>query len=128
MASPNSQLSVLCRELEFLKNGGYSDSPKRWAAPLMFEDGPHCLQPSHSAASVCGKCPLIDFVPAEHRAKPDPCRHIVLTDDGQTVDSVYRTATIEEMEKILRDWLQRRIIELQRCCTGEAKLAGAEPC
>lgn len=124
MPSPNALLTTLSRELEFLENGGYRDSPRRWAAPLVFEDGPQCLRPDQGAKSMCGLCPLIDFVPLQHRAKKDPCRHIVLTEDGQTANAMYRTATQEEIEKALRTWLQNRIADLQSSSAGEAKLAG----
>jgi hypothetical protein len=128
MASPNSLLSTLCREQEFLEHGGYRDSPKRWAAPLIFEDGPHCLQPTTQAKSMCRMCPLIAFVPPEHRTKTVPCRHIALTEDGKTVESMYRTATQEEIEQSLRAWLQRRIAEVKKSCTEQAILSSAELC
>jgi hypothetical protein len=128
MASPNSLLSTLCREQEFLENGGYGDSPKRWSAPLIFEDGPHCLQPSTEAKSMCSLCPLIGFVPLEHRTKPVPCRHIALTEDGQTIESMYQTATQDEIEQSLRAWLQRRIAEAHRSCAERARLSSAELC
>jgi hypothetical protein len=71
---------------------------------------------------------LIDFVPLKFRARLAPCRHIPVTEDGQTIESMYQTATQEEIERSLRTWLQRRIAEAQRSCAEQAKLSAAELC
>jgi len=42
-----------------------------------------------------------------------PCRFIPLNDKGQTVDSLYRTGTHEEMVETLMDWLRREIKRIE---------------
>lgn len=54
------------------------------------------------------------LVPPEYRSEPVPCRHIRLNDQKETVESLYRTGTEEELETALRGWLTRTIQELER--------------
>jgi hypothetical protein len=42
-----------------------------------------------------------------------PCRFIPLNDLGETVDSLYRTGTQQEMEETLCEWLHREIRRLE---------------
>jgi len=42
-----------------------------------------------------------------------PCRFIPLNDKGQTIDSLYRTGTQEEIEEALRNWLRREISRIE---------------
>lgn len=111
-------LEVLQFELSFLEHGGYGRSPHApWRAPAVFEDSPICpnfcdpAQP-HS----CESCLLEQFVPSDRRSESIPCRFIPLTQEGQTVDDFYRTATQAEMEEALGHWLRTQIerIKLQR--------------
>jgi hypothetical protein len=60
--------------------------------------------------------PLIDFVPEDRREARYPCRHILLTARGETVNSFYAWGTEEELETALRQWLRQTIRELE---TGE---------
>lgn len=104
-------LQVLKRELEFLEGGGYR-SPRGWGVPLIFEDSPTCLRSPHSDCPG-DNCPLLRLVSTEHRARAAACRYIVLNDAGDTVDSLYRTATQQQLESALRGWLITTIIRLE---------------
>jgi hypothetical protein len=56
---------------------------------------------------------LMNFVPKERRHEAVPCRHIPLNDLGETVDSIYRTGTNEEIEETLQSWLLKTIGQLE---------------
>jgi len=109
-------LRALKRELEFLKNGGYR-SPMGWRAPLFFEDSPICPRPAFSTCPNAD-CVLMSFVPEESRCQKVPCRHISLEDE--TLQSLYNTATQEEIEQALRKWLCKAIAGLEL-------VAGSQP-
>ncbi len=51
----------------------------------------------------------MQFVPADKREGKVPCRFILLNNMGDTVESLYRSATQEELESVLRSWLTRQI-------------------
>ena len=55
----------------------------------------------------------MQFVAPNLREEQIPCRFIDLTEDGVTVDSLYRCGTPAESEEALRAWLHRRIHELE---------------
>jgi hypothetical protein len=42
-----------------------------------------------------------------------PCRHIPLNEIGETLDSLYRTGTNEEIEQTLQSWLLETIQQLE---------------
>jgi len=109
-------LETLRFELKFVEDGGYGRSPHApWRAPYIFEDSPSCLNFSDPARPhPCGECLLISLVPPELRKLEAPCRFIPLNDKGDTVDSLYRTATQKEIEEALVDWLRREISRLEK--------------
>ena len=104
-------LQVLRNELQFVRKGGYR-SPLVWRAPLIFEDSPTCPK---ERCSTCpdSNCVLMSFVPKECRSEAVPCRHIPLDEIGETVDSLYRTGTNEEIEQTLQGWLLKTIRQLE---------------
>ena len=110
-------LQVLKRELDFLEQGGYH-ALDVWRPPLVFEDTPTCLRTPGSNCSE-SKCALLRFVPQGHLSHPGACRYIPLNPVGETVDSLYRTGTQEELEGALRSWLlatdyQSALLRLRR--------------
>ncbi len=114
-------LEVLKFELSFLEDGGYGRSPRTpWRAPAIFEDSPICpnfCDPTRP--HPCETCLLEQFVPEALRSESVPCRFIRLTEQGQTVDDLYRTASQVEMEEALAHWLRIQIqkIEQERAVT-----------
>ncbi len=117
-------LHLLRAELEFLENGGYAASTRSpWRSPYVFEESPSC--PSFSDLSqphACEECWLIQFVPAEFRDEPSPCRFIQLAANGESVDSLYRYGTHAETEEALRKWLHEQIHELESEISEAARL------
>lgn len=107
-------VEVLKKELQFVQKGGYR-TPLVWRAPLVFEDSPTCPKGGCSACPGTN-CVLMRFVPKECCYEAIPCRHIPLNDSGETVDSLYRTGTNEEIEQALRNWLLETIRELEGTC------------
>lgn len=108
---PNT-LQVLREELRFVQGGGYR-KPLAWRAPLVFEDSPTCPK-GRCSACPDADCALLRFVPKESRDEAVPCRHIPLNELGETVDSLYRTGTNEEIEQTLKSWLLETIRQLEQ--------------
>jgi len=104
-------LQILRDELEFVRTGGYR-APLVWRAPLIFEDSPTCPK---ERCSTCpdSECVLMSFVPRGCRYEATPCCHIPLNELGETVDSLYRTGTNEEIEQTLQSWLLETIRQLE---------------
>jgi hypothetical protein len=110
LSNDENLLLALKSELEFLEKGRYRE-PLAWRPTLIFEDSPICS----GGGSGCpgGNCMLKRFVPLEYQEAQVPCRHIPLNERGETVDSLYRTGTHEELETALRNWLLARIKEFE---------------
>ena len=107
-------LEVLKSELEYLRNGGYSEEAS-WTPRFIFEDSPTCLNFGHrDEPTPCSGCALMDFVPAQHRSEKFPCRHIPLDAWGQTLDTLYRYSDQSEVEQTVSNWLQVTIQRLER--------------
>jgi hypothetical protein len=107
---------ILKSELIFLEQGGYRRGPRHpWRPNFIFEDSPTCINFRRSGAErqPCETCPLINFVPLERRNARFPCRHINLTETGETVHSFYEYGTEEELEAALGQWLKKTIRELE---------------
>ncbi len=116
-------LAVLKSELGYLEAGGYSLEQKHsWRPSLVFEDSPTCLNHNErNRIHPCKECALYSFVPEDRRNEQFPCRHIPLTDDGQTVNDFYRSGTQRELEWNLMVWLRKTIRRLE----GKRGLLGA---
>lgn len=108
-------LDVLKFELNFLEKGGYGNSPREpWRCPLIFEDSPSCMNyDSKENPAPCEECVLMQLVPAEDREKRIPCRHIPLSPNGETLQSLYRWASQREIEDAMRTWLRATIEKLE---------------
>ena len=108
-------LEVLKAELNFLEKGGYGRSPREpWRAQLIFEDSPSCMNyDSKEDPSPCAECALMQFVTPEKRSENFPCRHISLTQEGETLQELYRGGTQQELEEALGDWLRGNIKRLE---------------
>jgi len=108
-------VAVLRAELAFLEQGGYRRGPRYpWRPNFVFEDSPTCINfQDKEEKQPCTECPLIDLVPQERRETRFPCRHIHLTERGETVNTFYEWGTEEELELALRGWLKRTIQDLE---------------
>ena len=111
-------LDVLRFELTFLEDGGYGRSPHTpRRRQVVFEDSPTCPNfGDPTKPHSCAKCLLMRFVPNELRGKVSPCRHIPLTDKGETIDYFYRRGTQRELlklEEALAGWLRKQISRIE---------------
>lgn len=114
-------VQILRSELVFLEQGGYRRGPRYpWRPNFVFEDSPTCINflSNQGERRPCTECPLIDFVPAERQGTHSPCRHILLTDQGETVHTFYEWGTEEELEAALGAWLRRTIRKLETAEKG----------
>ena len=110
-------LEVLKFELEFLEQGGYGRLPREaWRPRFIFEDSPTCMNFNSKDREPCEECLLMQFVPQEARTEQTPCVHIPLSPAGETIASLYRTGTQQELEEALGDWLRSAIrrVEAER--------------
>jgi len=112
MSDKRNLSEVLRSELEFLNSGGYRKPS--WRPQFIFEDSPTC--PNYHCSQrqePCSECILMQFVPPEKREERVPCRHIPLNERGDTIESLYRSGTQDELESALRTWLRREIENLE---------------
>ncbi len=109
-------LEVLKTELEFLEDGGYTQSPRtQWRARYIFEDSPSCMNYESKGKRVpCSACLLLELTPAEFRDTQIPCRHIPLSAKGDTLDSLYRYDDQRTIEETAGNWLRNSISRLQQ--------------
>jgi hypothetical protein len=111
-------LEVLKDELAFLEQGGYRNPSKAtWRPHLIFQDSPTC--PKFEASQpqqVCSSCVLTPLVPEDLKGRKVPCRFVPLNDQGETIDSLYRSGTQQEVESTFKEWLKNTIdrLELER--------------
>ena len=126
MAQDSRKLvDVLRAELEFLKEGGYRQaSGSSWRPQFVFEDSPTCLNQNRNAdRRPCTECVLMQLVPEDRREDNVPCRHIRLSETGETLDELYRTANHDEMEATVARWLTAKIRELEQQETAQSRLS-----
>ena len=120
-------LRKLRDELAFIERGGYRETGRlQWRPQFIFEDSPMCLNRDPTRKHVpCSACVLMQFVHGEAKEKRAPCRHIPINEQGETIDSFYRSGTPEELEAAVIAWLKRTIHDLEAERT--ASPAEAEP-
>jgi hypothetical protein len=109
-------LDVLKFELEFLETGGYGRLPREaWRSRFIFEDSPTCMNFSSEDKDrePCSECLLMQFVPEDARTEQVPCIHIPLSPTGETIASLYRTGTQQELVEALGAWLRVTIHRLE---------------
>jgi hypothetical protein len=109
-------LDVLKAELEFVEKGGYRHPTRAaWRPQFMFQDSPTCLnfEPTQHP-KPCSDCALMQLVPAHSEERKFPCRYIALNEQGDTLDTLYRTGTQEEIESGFSQWLKTTIERLER--------------
>lgn len=62
---------------------------------------------------------IVGVYPEESRQQTVPCRHIPLNESGETLATLYNTGTNEEIQLTLREWLLKRIAELEQAAQAE---------
>ncbi|MGA7915032.1 MAG: hypothetical protein WCA00_07340 [Candidatus Acidiferrales bacterium] len=112
-------LEVLRFELNFLEKGGYGRSPREaWRPQFIFEDSPTCMNyDSKENPEPCSHCVLMQLVPPGFRSAKTPCRHILLNEAGESLDSLYRYDDQPEIEESVGNWLRTTIATLEESRT-----------
>lgn len=115
MGKKKSLLDVLRKEWEFFQQGGYRDSqPASWRPKFIFQDSPTCFNSdTEQPTKPCSECILIQLVPHDSRDKKIACRYIPLNENGETIDSFYRSGTRSELEEAFGKWLESTIGRLE---------------
>jgi hypothetical protein len=123
---PNSRqeiVTLLKRELEFLKRGGYGGALP-WRPVSMFLDSPSCPNRLDVERSTpCSQCWLFQFVPEKFHREMTACHFIALNHEGESVHSMSRQYTPAEVEVALKNWLEAEIRHLEAL---EAPSAGRQ--
>lgn len=70
---------------------------------MFFEDSPICTK--RRDENCPADCALLKFVPRNFSDEAAPCRYIPLNEAGETLHSMYNTATNEQIEAEVRSWL-----------------------
>jgi hypothetical protein len=115
MKDDRKLLDVLRAELAFVEAGEYTNRARfPWRPNFVFEDSPTCLNyRAKQEPRPCSECLLMQFVPEDRKKLAYPCRQIPLTPEGESVAHYYECGTEKELEEALKDWLNRKIAELE---------------
>ena len=105
-------LEVLKIESMLVKLGVYSQRSSL-GPEFIFEDSPTCINCDRENPLPCTECPLIQFVPPEHRSEKIACRHIPLNTKGETLDFLYRYGNAREIREAVDNWLVTTIERLE---------------
>ena len=107
-------LKALRAELAFIESGAYHHpSHAPWRPQFIFQDSPTCLNRDPTKPrKPCSECVLAKFFPFAPSMEHVPCSQIPLNQSGETIDSLYRTGTWEELESALVGWLEKTIRRL----------------
>ncbi|HUL32719.1 MAG TPA: hypothetical protein VL128_02440 [Candidatus Eisenbacteria bacterium] len=125
MKDERDTLETLKAELAFVEKGGYRNRPRfPWRPNFVFEDSPTCLNfATKDERRPCADCLLMNFVPEDRKDLAFPCRHIPLTPSGESVAQFYECGTEAELEAALKNWLKRKIAELEAKQDAKAQSA-----
>jgi hypothetical protein len=68
----------------------------------------------------------LEFVPKQSLHEAIPCRHIPLNESKETLNTLYSTATNEEIQQTLREWLLKTIAGLEEITQTEMPWRGGK--
>ncbi len=108
-------LEILKFELDFIEKDGYGRSVRTpWLPTSIFQDCLTCINFGDPKRSrPCDECLLMQFVPPERRSEKVPCHHIPLGPLGQSVHTLERWETQQDMEEAVKDWLRATIKQIE---------------
>lgn len=111
-------LEALKMEILVIEKGGYHPSVHQpHDEPRIFRDSISCLNlglRDDKKEHPCSACYLIDFVPEPHKcSNEDPCHKIPLNAQGDTVESLSRTASPEDVQAAVLAWLKATVKKLE---------------
>ncbi len=106
-------IEQLKMELTMVERGGYYPSVREpRQEPRVFLDSVSCLNVGlEEKQQPCSNCFLIQFVPPEHRDKPEPCHYIPLNSAGETVAGLQGDR--DRLQVALLGWLYTTLARLE---------------
>ena len=109
-------LEVLRKELQFLEGGGYDRVAAHYWKPVsVFQNSVSCPNVDDPNKSVpCHKCTYYELVPPHTRDESVPCHFIPLNDEGETIHSMERQYSQEELLEAVGVWLRTTIKKLEK--------------
>ena len=113
-----TMLDALKMEIVVIEKGGYHPSVHRpHDEPRVFRDSISCLNVGlgdDKKEHACAECFLIDFVPEKYKdSNEDPCHKIPLNAQGDTVESLSRTSSPEDVQAAVLAWLKATVRRLE---------------
>ena len=117
MARDNHNLlEVLRKELQFLEGGGYDRVAAHYWKPVsVFQNSVSCPNVDDPSKSVpCHQCAYYELVPPHTRDESVPCHFIPLNDEGETIHSMERQYSQEELLEAVGVWLRTTIKKLEK--------------
>jgi hypothetical protein len=111
-------LDALKMEITVIEKGGYHPSVHQpHDDPRIFRDSISCLNvglADDKKEHFCSSCFLIDFVPEQYLgSNDDPCHKIPLNAQGDTVESLSRTSSPEDIQAAVLEWLKATVKKLE---------------
>ena len=91
-----------------------------WENVSFFQDSVTCLNNGLDGhPHPCQNCMLMPYVPQDARAESNPCHHIPLDSQGNTIESLDRGYNRSSVEEAVANWLRAKITELERELAAE---------
>jgi hypothetical protein len=108
-------LETLKQELRFLEGGGYQHVAAHYWKPVsVFQNSPACPNVDDPSRSVpCNECAFHDLVPPHQRDETVPCHFIPLNQEGESIHSMERQYSQEELLEAVGTWLRTMIQKLE---------------
>jgi hypothetical protein len=103
-------------EAGIIRDGGYNPSVRDpHALPRIFRDSVSCLNVGLEVKKEpCDDCLLMTFVPPEQRDRENPCHHIPLNEQGETVAILEAAGDRDKLEETLLSWLEKAISKAEK--------------
>jgi hypothetical protein len=90
-----------------------------WENVSFFHDSVTCLNYGlEGRPHPCQQCMLMPYVPENARAESNPCHHIPLDNQGNTIDSLDRGYNRNSVEDVVAGWLRAKIAEIENDLTA----------
>lgn len=118
-------LEALKLQRSILKDGGYGRSVRTPRKEVrLLRDSVTCLHVEEEVKSKpCDDCILAHQVPAEYRNEEYPCHFIPLNERGDTLHSLLSAGDREEAERVLLEFLDSAIAQMERELAGQTPQA-----
>jgi hypothetical protein len=116
-------LILLRKELAFLESGGYGGTDY-WKPLSIFLDSPSCPNRGDIGhGTPCAQCWLFNFVPIRFRQELPACHFIPLNRDAESVHSMARQYSPDEVTEQLKTWLRGEIDQLEQLDLAEGHVS-----